>query len=482
MLLAILILPLVAELLVLSPPGRRWAAAITLASAASVFGVAVVVALRVAAGQRVSELDGALSADGLSALYLLLVAFVGLTASLYSWGYIAAHHGEGNAPLHRQYYPLFNLFLLSLLAVPLLSDVILIWIAIDLTTLFSAFLVAYDNKRNVLEAAWKYVVLTTMGAMIALLGIFILVYGLRSAHRPLQWQFLATLPGHVPVAVLFTAFLFILVGFGAKAGLVPMHTWLPDAHSQAPAPICALLSGVETTAPIYFFFRLFPMVTQLRSSMAAAWFIVPGLISVAVAALLLIQVRDFKRLFAFSTVEHMGILMVACGLATPAAHLGAVYQMAGHSLTKSFCFFAAGLVVLSTGTQEISAVRGLIHRSPVAGFALLFGALGIAGAPPFAIFSSEVAIVRAGLAADHYVATSLLVLFIVIAFCAILYHVLRMCFGDGEACPTSSSTLPTTSVTALAIAAVPVLLLGIWIPMPLVHLVHAAAAALGGPR
>ena len=215
-----------------------------------------------------------------------------------------------------------------------------------------------------------------------------------------------------------------------------MHTWLPDAHSQAPASICALLSGVETTTVLYVILRLFPVIGVAPGLDARPWFIGFGLVSVGVAALLLIQVRDFKRMFAFSTVEHMGIILVAAGFGGAEAHLGAAYQMTGHALAKSFCFFAAGMTVMAVGTQEIASVRGLIRSSPLAALALMAGGFAIAGAPPFAVFVSEIVILKAGVASGQYVSVALLAFFVVVAFCAITFHINRMVFGLPEA-PTA---------------------------------------------
>ena len=478
LLLVILILPAVAAVVSFLPPMRPWGRGVTMVSALGVVALALAVDRQVAAGAAPSALGGGLSADGLSALYLTLVAFVGLTSSIYAWGYLGVRH-ELDEGQRLTYYALFNLFYASLLAVPLLSNVVLVWIAVDLTTLFSAFLVAFEGGRPKLEAAWKYVTLTTMGALIALPGFLILAYALQAAGLPLHWGALVGLAGHTTPTVAFGAFFFILVGFGAKAGLVPMHTWLPDAHSQAPASVCAVLSGVETTAPIYVFFRLFPLLFRMRPEVASAWYIVPGLVSVGVAALLLIQVRDFKRLFAFSTVEHMGILLVACGLAAPAAQLGAIYQMLGHSLVKSFCFYAAGLAAISLGTQDIAASRGLLRRSPVAGFALLLGGLAIAGAPPFPLFVSELSIIKGGLTAGHWLATALLVAFIVVAFCAIMYHLIGMAFGEAR---EPVAPLPGAAILALVVAGLPAVILGVYVPAPIGSLLHQAALTLGAGR
>jgi hydrogenase-4 component F len=354
------------------------------------------------------------------------------------------------------------------------------WIAVELTTLLSAFLVGFDDTSEALEAAWKYVILTTLGAVLALLGFLILYWGSRIAGlEPFTWVGLVEAAPHIPPALLWPAFLFILVGFGTKVGLVPMHTWLPDAHSQAPASICALLSGVETTTVLYVILRLFPVVGVAPGLDARPWFIGFGLLSVVVATLLFIHVRDFKRMFAFSTVEHMGIILVAAGLGGAEAHLGAALQITGHAIAKSFCFFAAGVIVLGFGTQEIASVRGLVRSSPLAAIALLVGGFAIAGAPPFAVFVSEFVIFKAGLASGQYLVVAALAVLVVIAFCGVMLHINRMVFGVAEQ-ETRVALVPMSCKATLALAAVPLVILGIYIPTPLFNLLKAAASAMGG--
>ncbi len=476
---AILIIPAIASALSLLPLSRRFAAPITLAATAIVLVLAAGVAAEAAHAGRVDALDGWLTSDGLGALVLVLVALVGFTAALFSWGYIANQPGHGEHNVQR-YYGLYNLFVLSMLAVPLLANVALMWIAVELTTLLSAFLVGYEDTPEALEAAWKYVVLTTLGAILALLGFLVLYWGSRVAgFEPFTWVGLVEAAPHMPPALLWPAFLLILVGFGTKVGLVPMHTWLPDAHSQAPASICALLSGVETTTVLYVILRLFPVVGVAPGLDARPWFIGFGLVSVGIATLLLIYVRDFKRMFAFSTVEHMGIILVAAGLGGTEAHLGAAYQITGHTLAKSFCFFAAGMVVMAIGTQDIASIRGLIRSSPLAALALVAGGFAIAGAPPFAIFVSELAILKAGLTSGQYITVALLSFFVVVAFCAIMFHVNQMVFGKAESRITALAT-PASCRATLALAAIPLLVIGLYIPAPLQDLLRAAAAAMGG--
>ncbi len=427
---------------------------------------------------------GWLFCDGFSALIVLLVSFVGFTASLFSLGYMKRMETEMETEHEpgqfRIYYALYNLFLLSMLAVPVFSNVALVWIAVELTTLLSVFLVGFENSSEALEAAWKYVVLTCMGAAIALVGVLILYWGLRlTGTDQFTWSQLFHAAPEMQPVFLKTAFLFILIGFGTKAGLVPLHTWLPDAHSQAPSPVCALLSGIETTTALYIIIRLVPLMTTISGNMASPWLITFGMISVGTAAFLLIQVKDYKRLFAFSTIEHMGIILVAVGLAGSAANLGAVSQIVAHTITKSFCFFAAGAALLVTGTRDISRVRGLIRTSPAAGAALLVGGFAIAGAPPFAVFVSEFSIIRAGLAAGHYLVIGGLVLFIVIAFCGIMSHINGMVFGIPLEKTAAKPVLPAACKFALAIAVVPVVLLGIYYPHAIHTLMQFAALSMG---
>jgi hydrogenase-4 component F len=477
-LLYILCIPLLATVGSLIPAGRILAPGITLISALCVLTLSVQTALSTTTAKDVVAIPDWLSCDSFGALILLLVAFVGFAAAIFSYGYIDKINAARDGGKVRQYYALFNLFLVSMLAVPLFSQVALVWIAVELTTLLSVFLVSFASTPEALEAAWKYVVLTCMGAAIALLGVLMLYWGMSAVSQdPFTWAGLVTASPKMSPFILNTAFFFILIGFGAKVGLVPLHTWLPDAHSQAPSPICALLSGVETTVVLYTIMRLFPLFQGISATNTGMWLVIFGLISAGVAAFLLIQVKDYKRLFAFSTVEHMGIILVAVGVGSYGAHLGAMLQIVGHGLAKALCFFAGGVTLLATGNRDIGSIRGLIRTSPIAGFFLIVGGLGIAGAPPFAVFLSELSILKAGLASGQYWVMGLLALFIVIAFFGILFQVNHMVFGK----PTVAlkNALPVTCVVALVIIVLPVILLGIYIPGPFYDLLHLAAYSLG---
>ncbi|NOZ19599.1 MAG: hydrogenase 4 subunit F [Planctomycetes bacterium] len=479
-LLALMMIPLAAAALSTLSRRARSGSTITLIGALATLVFSAWAALDIIASSKhvLVAIPNWIALDAPGALILFLIAFVNATAALFSVGYMDFNRAGGV----RRYYLNFNLFVFSMLIVPLIQKPNLVWIAVELTTLFSVLLVGFENTHEALEAAWKYVVLTLMGAAIALLGFLVLYWAARQTGiEHYTWSGLVAAAPHMSPVLLKAAFILILVGFGAKIGLVPLHTWLPDAHSQAPTPVCALLSGVETTAVLYVILRLLPVVYAAPTVHANMWVLIFGLISVGAAAFLLLQVRDYKRLFAFSTVEHMGIILAAVGLGGASAHSGAMLQIVGHAVTKSFCFYAAGSVLLLMGTRDIASVRGLIRKAPGAGAALLLGGLAIAGAPPFALFLSEFSILKAGLRQGEYLVTGLLVFFIAIAFFAIMNHVSRMVFGSGEAGnPERPDSLPMSCRITLIVAAVPVIVLGVYIPGALQKLITLAAATMGG--
>jgi hydrogenase-4 component F len=471
------VLPLFAAVVSWLPLGRRMAPITTLSACFAALILAAEAAWKVAVSGSVTVIPNWVELDGLGALILGLVATVGTTAALFSWGYIAREKDAGHL---RRYYANYNLFVFSMLAVPMLVEPALVWTAVELTTIFGIYLVAFDNTAEAVEAAWKYSVLTIMGGAMALLGFIALYRATRFGAAPFTWSGLVTLAPKVPPDVLKSSFLLILVGFGAKVGLVPLHTWLPDAHSQAPTPVCALLSGIKTTLVLYVILRLLPILNATGRIDIDRWAIVVGLLAVGIAAFLIFQVTDYKRLFAFSTVEHMGIILTAAGLGGAAAHYGAVYQILNHSLTKSFCFFAAGTVLLAVDTRQIDEVHGLIRTSPIAGVALLFGGIAIAGAPPLAMFLSEFSILRSGIAAQHYVATAMLAVFVIMAFFGILHHLNRMVFGPAASIPAHPLPvrLPRSCVLTLIVAGAPIVILGVYMPPPIHRLLQMAAEGL----
>jgi len=473
--LAIPVPPLLAALASLLP-ARPWLARVaTLAAAVLSLAAALLAAQDVGGGLRLAAVPGYIGLDGLSTLLVLLQAVLAVTAALYSWGYIH-REAQGDAQRERRYYLDMNLFVVSLFLVPLLLQPALTWVAVELTTLLSVFLVAFQRTAEALEAAWKYAILTIMGATVAVLGILLLLFALHSTAPllPDTWASFSLAAGRMPPAVVRLAFVLILVGLGTKIGLFPMHTWLPDAHSQAPSPVCALLSGVEVSTVLYVLLRLMPVFGAMPGFPARDWLVVFGLVSVAAASFLLLQVKDFKRMLAYSTVEHMGIILTAVGFGSAGTYAG-LYQIVTHGLAKSLAFYAAGTVVLLYRTTAVDDVRGLLRRSPFSGALLLLAALAVAGVPPFAVFLSEFSILRSGLISGNTAAVALLALFIAIAFIGVLRQVGHMLFGDGPA--PASPRLPRSVGAALVLSLLPLLVLGVYTPPLLHNLLNLATAA-----
>jgi hydrogenase-4 component F len=477
MILAIPLLAVLAALWCAIPRTGRAAPAVTFLAAVAVLSISIRLLWTLSGGGTLTVIRGWVELNSLAALLLTLIALVYATAALFSWGYLASDATSESRI--RLYHANFNLFAFSMLSIPMLNEIGLVWIFVELTSLLSILLVSFAISADALEAAWKYMVLTLLGATIAVLGVLVLYWALHATgSTEFTWDGLHAAAARMPHALLGFAFVLLLVGYGAKIGLVPLHTWLPDAHSQAPSPVCAMLSGIETSVILYVVLRLRNVFAGDPSLHVGAWFVVLGLISVGAAALLLTQTQDYKRLFAFSTVEHMGIILTAAGLLTPAGDVAAVWQLLAHSATKSLCFYAAGVTLIATGTRDIAAIRGLLGTSRFAAAALLFGALAIGGAPPFAVFLSELAILRAGLLAHAYVLVALLAFFIVVAFFGLLWHVTNMVAGPPESEPRRRR-IPLTCAWALLLAALPVVILGVWLPQGLAQALESAARVLG---
>lgn len=476
---ALVVIPVIAALLCWLYPLRRAAWGITLAANWVVLALAVDVTAGVLSNGRVVGVPNWIEADGLSALVLVLVSFVSAIAALFAGGYMQRREHESERLWW--FYCNYNLFAFALLIVPALTDPNLVWLGVELVTLFGVLIVGYEKTSGSLEAAWKFAILTIMGAPIALLGFLILFWAYRSTGMEGRetWAGLMALAPSTNPNLLKLSFLLVFVGFGAKSGFAPMHTWLPDAHSQAASPVCAVLSGVKTTVPLYAILRFLSIILASPAARVGSWMIALGLVSVGVAAFLLLQVRDYKRMFAYSTVEHMGIILTAAGLATSASDFGAVSQMLNHSITKSLCFYVAGTILLTLSTREIKSIQGLFRVSPFAASALMLCTLAIAGAPPFPIFLSEFAILSAGVRAGQHAVVAILSVLIVVAFVAIMWNTNRMAFG-GPPSDDSHKTLPASCRAAVIVGAIPVITLGVWIPAPVHELLQLAARQLGG--
>ena len=488
-LLLLLLIPLLASGICLIAPARRWLELTTIASATLLLVLAGFVIYQVMRAGHITGLSDWLYADALSALIVLVIALVGFTTALYSIGYLREDmreqdvtRGEGLRHLKR-YYVLFNIFVFSMLVAPISNSLGVLWIAIEGTTLASLFLVSFYGTGEALEAAWKYVIVGSVGIALALFGTILAYYAavqVLGTSYNLNWSTLAPVASHLNPSVMRLAFLFVVVGYGTKAGLAPMHTWLPDAHSEAPSPISALLSGVLLNCAMYGILRFFSLaVPSMGRAYPATLLLVFGLVSLVVAALLIVRQRDYKRLLAYSSVEHMGIIALGVAFGGVLGIFGALFQIINHALTKSLMFFASGQVLLKYETKDISKVSGVIKYMPLTGGMLILGGLALAGSPPFSMFVSEFSIFSGGFSQGYAWAAILMLVLIALIFIGMLSQFNGMVFGKGSA-SLKAGTVRYVSIAAMCLSALLVLGLGIYIPTPLNELLHQAAAVLGG--
>ncbi|MFA6320354.1 MAG: proton-conducting transporter membrane subunit [Candidatus Omnitrophota bacterium] len=404
----------------------------------NVFGYAAVLAVSVlllrdfvAKGNAPINLWGWFYVDALSVFFLLTTAVVSFAASVYSIGYINFEVEEGKISVRKAcaYFQLFNLFSLAMVMVPLLSNLPLVWIAIEMTTLISAFLVGFHNVKESIEAAWKYIIICSVGITFALLGIIFFYYtsSKDAGVSSMEWLSMFSGSGAFNPKVVRLALVFIFVGYGTKAGLAPMHNWLPDAHSQALSPISGLLSGVLIKISLYAILR-FVMLANLSVGYAysAKLFILFGLVSIAIAGAFILVQKDLKRLFAYSSVENIGLISLGFGFGPFGGIVAGLLQAFNHAVTKALMFFCAGEAVRVYKTNNMNQMQGMIKVMPFTGTAMFLGLFALVGMPPFSIFISKVAIFIAAFQGKHYFAASVMFIFIALAFAGLLYHISRI--------------------------------------------------------
>ena len=507
----ILLAPFIALLGCLVWRSARAAESFNLAAAVMAF-LAVLALLPQASGAPRVFARGYLTVDALSAWVLLSVSTVYLLASIYAIGYMR----DSNPLRLPRFYALFAGFGLTTLAGPLMNNVGVYWIAIELTTLVSTFLVCFELGRESIEAAWKYLVVVSGGISLALLGIVFYYWGGSQVIGPtydLTWSTLRQLGPQLNPILSLTAFLLVFVGFGTKVGLAPMHTWLPDAHSEGPAPVSAMLSGALLNTAMIGIARFIQVSDASRLGLLPRAVVVAvGALSLLIAALFIVRQTGIKRLMAYSSVEHMGVMALGFGFGGPLGVAGALYHMLGHSLNKSLMFFGAGNAMHVYHTKRISRVHAVLSRLPVSGMLWLAGAVAITGAPPFGLFVSELTILRAGLAGPHAWAAVLMLALLIVIFVGFLNHFRAMYFGGEAAASTSLSVARAADahatavapaaapITAAPIAAgapeparlsrwcivpmwlalLPLLVLGLWWPQSLAHYFALVARQLSG--
>ncbi|NLK00992.1 MAG: hydrogenase 4 subunit F [Clostridia bacterium] len=427
-------------------------------------------------------LGGIFYVDSLSIIVLDIVLIISFLVSIYSVSYMENEiKNEKIAPGKLKiFYVLKYSFIFTMILALTVKNMGIMWIAIEATTLASAFLVSFYSNRYALEAAWKYIIICSVGIALALLGIiFLHLSSIEVLHgsQYLDWPALCENAKLLNPSVVRLAFIFILVGFGTKAGLAPMHTWLPDAHSQAPSPVSALLSGVLLNSAMYGIIRTVAIVNRNLGSNAyvGRLLIAVGVLSIATAAIFIITQRDYKRLLAYSSIEHMGIIAVAVGVFTPLSIFGALLHMINHSFTKSMLFLSSGRVLQKYSTKDISKTKGVLRVIPITGTAFLLGLFAIAGTPPFSVFASKLNIAISIFEIGGFWLGAIFLLLLAVVFVGIALNLFRIFYGQDYVQDKKTST-PSAESNFAGIAVIMVLLTiisitGIFIPYELKELV-----------
>ena len=415
-------------------------------------------------------------------IYLVtLTTFVGFTTSVFSASYIAHEIEIGRlTPVYlRFYHALYQAMMAAMNVALLANNVGLMWVGVEVATLSTVMMVGIYRTPEAIEAAWKYFILGSVGIGLAFFGT-ILVYlvgqeVLGEGLSAMSWDLLLASSPKLDSRLLSLAFVFLLVGYGTKVGLAPFHAWLPDAHAEGPTPISAVLSGLLLNVALYALLR-FKMVLAANPATlnVGAIMVALGLVSLLFAAFMLYRRRDIKRLFAYSSIEHMGIATFAFGIGGPLANFAGLLHMTMHSLTKSAIFFAVGHVAQVKGTQRIADIGGLSVTHPVLAVGFALGALAIVGLPPFGVFTSEFMLVSSTFP-QHPLLTVLLVCGLLIAFAAIVLRLQEIVFGEprGGQDPVKASYVPLFIHIGLVLAA------GLWLPEPIVRWFRLVATQLG---
>jgi hydrogenase-4 component F len=487
LLLTVLLTPAAAVVLVTLTHRKRIAEAVTAVSVLLIVFQVLGLVAGVIDDRQLSAYGELLYLDALGALILIPIAGVGFVAALYSVNYMGRQYERGIVDDRHivRYYQGFNGFMLTMLLVPLANNMGLMWVAIEATTLVSVFMIMLYTTEGAIEAAWKYLMIATVGLSLALFGIVLFSYANTSAvpsSSGMDWTSMVANSGLLNSGVVKVAFVFVLVGLGTKAGLAPMHTWLPDAHGEAPTPVSALLSGVLLNCAIYGVLRFYIITSgTVGTAFPGELLTLLGLLSMGIAAASIYFQKDMKRLLAYSSVEHMGIVSIAVAFGGFLGLFAALLHIINHAIAKPLMFFASGTVSQRYGTKTMVEIKGIVKVMPVTGTLLLLGGLAIAGMPPFNIFLSEFLVMTAGFGTGQFLVTSVMIILLVVVFAGFLRHLVPMVFGNpasGKAVPTEKGTgtdgMGAFAVVPMLILAALVIVLGFYIPQPLQTLIRDA--------
>jgi hydrogenase-4 component F len=472
---AVLIVPASAAALLALLPGYRVSARLNVAACLITFLAALALfAWRPATGRL-------LLVDDLNVVFIALNTFVAFTTSVFSASYIGHELATGRlTPTYlRFYHAMYQTLMFAMNLALVANNIGLMWVAIELATLTTVLMVGIYRTAEALEAAWKYFILGSVGIALALFGTILVYLAARvvvgEGMDAMAWNVLAREAAAFDPGLLNLAFVFLLLGYGTKVGLAPLHAWLPDAHAEGPTPISAVLSGLLLNVALFALLRFKLLLAANEGALAPGPLMVTmGLVSLVFASFMLYRRRDIKRMFAYSSIEHMGIITFAFGMGGPLANFAGLLHMTMHSLTKSAIFFGVGHIAQATGTQRIADIRGLTESHPLLGWGLVLGVVAIAGMPPLGIFMSEFLVVSSTFAREPLLALPL-VAGLLTGFGALMLRMQGLAFGPPSAAgaPVEASHVPMFAHLGL------VLLAGVYLPAPLVAWFQNVALRLG---
>jgi hydrogenase-4 component F len=476
----VLLVPAVMAIIAASFSWRAWIGWTSAGSSALILGLGLTLSVRTTLDAPVMALHGTLRADPLSAFMVLVIGTISLLATLFTPRTMRQEIEAGVTDVGRarHYAVLMQVFITCMLLAVLAANLGIMWVSIEATTIATTFLVGHRRTDEAFEASWKYIVLCSIGIALAFLGTVLVYYADLhvGAHHStsLDWTSLMIVAHHLNPDVMRLAFALLVLGYGTKVGLVPMHSWLPDAHSQTPAPISALMSGVLLTVAFYALLRFRAIAEMaLGAEFPRTLFLVVGLASLLLATALLIAQRDLKRMLAYSSIEHMGLLALGAAAGTPLAIGAVLLHILGHGITKSVLFLSSGEIAHNEGTTEIAKITGLLTRRPVLGGIFGFGLLALVGFPPFSIFVSELSMARAEVDVGLWWAVAISLVCLGVIFGAIGMHARQMLLGEPLVATTPVSTARSVAIPLVG-ALVTCALIGV-LAWPLQSLLHSAA-------
>lgn len=489
MILAFLIVPVLAGGLVWTNKNKMVVHLINLAGSMLLLLTSILLLVEINKSKVITRANSLIYIDSLSGYILLITNLAFFLVSIYSISYFREELRRKAITFNqlKLYYCLSNVFVLSMIIALTTQNMGIMWISIEATTLSSAFLVGFYNNKRAIEAAWKYLIICSVGIAFAMLGIILLYYSstvtlVGSKMSGLNWNFLLQNASALDPSILKIAFIFILIGFGTKVGLSPMHTWLPDAHSQAPSPVSALLSGVLLNTAMYGIIRVLTIVNKNlgSSKYTGNLLILLGILSIGTAAIFVLVQQDYKRILAYSSIEHMGIIAIGLGICTPISVFAALYHIFNHAMTKSMLFLTTGNVYLKYHTKKISSVKGLIKTMPVTGAAFVMGVFAITGMPPFGIFMSEFNMVLGAVFSGRYIIVALLLIFLAIIFAGFVKQLSRMFYGKNDNPEIKKGELDIIGPAVLIIMICIIVFAGMYIPEPFKFLLNSSSDVILG--